>query len=80
MKVDDTLVLYNKISKINRPVRIKRINKDSIVFDYGEHSNFDIKYLFKTGRPIEDLWIWNDFEINDKDLNNLKELENKNIT
>ncbi len=75
MKIRDKLVLKNDRCRIDRPVFIKRINKDSVVFDYGEDSIFDIKYSFKTGRPVEEIPAWYDFKISTIDLEALIALE-----
>lgn len=72
MKIGDTIKLYNYVCKITRLVRIKRINKESFVVDYGEDSNFDIKYSFKTKKPMENIKAWNDFEANPEDVEQMK--------
>lgn len=68
MKIDDELVLYNEQNRIYRKTRIKRINQKDFVLDYGIDSAFDIKYSYKTGRPINDIPSWNDFKVNSLDL------------
>ncbi len=75
MKVSDKIILKNDVCKIQRPVFIKRINKDTVVFDYGPESVFDIKYSLKTASPVESISAWNDFKINKDDLIKLQEVE-----
>lgn len=72
MKVGDKIILKNDVIKIQRPVFIKRINKDTVVFDYGPESVFDIKYSTKTGLPVEAIRAWSDFFINNEDLTKLQ--------
>jgi len=72
MKVGDKIILKNARCKINRPVVIKHINKDSVVLDYGLDSTFDIRYSLKTGVPSKSIRAWDDFKINEVDLIKLR--------
>ncbi len=56
-------VTVSSSSGVQRTMRVKTVFKETIVLDYGENSNFSIKFSLKDGRSLTEGLNWGDFRL-----------------
>lgn len=70
-------VLATSVHKIQRTMRVKRVLKSALVLDYGENSNFSVKFSLIDGKCLSDAQAWSDFKISQETI---EKYQNRSVT